>query len=136
VLTAILLGSAGAWAELANWNQERVTGYAKELANACDELNVAMNQMPIQQAKQRVFFQARDDVRMLERASHGLAAALESGDGREATEPRYKRIQLLRRDAEENSRQADMPDALMDKIIPVGVAILKLRPYYEEEPTE
>ena len=134
VLMAALFSSGAAWAELANWNQERVTGYAKELVDACEGLAVAVNQLPIQQAKQRVFYQARDDIRIMERAAKGLAAALESGEDRAATEARFKRIQLLRRDAEVNARGADFPEGVFDKIFPVGGALLKLRPYYEEDP--
>lgn len=137
LVVAALFGVAGAAQEeggepVADWNQERVTGYAKELSEACRELKTAMAQLPtsLDPAKQRSWHRAKDDVRMLNSASRGLAASLEKGEGKEETLPRFKRIEVLRNDAAENGRKALIPNSVLEKVTPVGVALMKLAPYY------
>jgi hypothetical protein len=133
---ALWLAAGAANAELAKWDQQRVTKYAAELEQATKELRRALENLPIQQfaTQQRAFYQVRDTIRLLDRASGGLAEALKSGEGMEETHPRFKRIMLLRDDAVEQGRRADIPNDVMDKVTPAGTALLKLRPYYEEEP--
>ncbi len=133
----VLLGAAGAgWAQgdepVANWNQERLTSYAQELADACAALDDAIAKLPdnLDPANQASWYRAKDDVRMLASASRGLAASLANGEGKEATLPRFKRIELLRNDAAENGRRALIPEAVFAKITPVGTALIKLAPYY------
>jgi hypothetical protein len=107
-----------------------------ELEQATGELRRALEKLPIQNfaTQERAFYQVRDTIRMLDRASSGLAEALKKGEGMEETHPRFKRILLLRDDAAEQGRRADIPNDVMDKVTPAGTALLKLRPYYEEEP--
>lgn len=135
-LLAPLLGPAARAQDepAARWDQTRVTAYAKELAQAAKELHDALDSMPDQvvPAHQRAFYQARDDVRMLERAAEGFAKELEAGASKAEVAPRFARIQSLRRSAEENGRKALIPDAVMAKITPVGGALIKLAPYFRE----
>jgi hypothetical protein len=133
---AFLLAAGAASAELAKWDQQRVTKYADDLETSTKELRRALEKLPIQQfaTQQRAFYQVRDTIRMLDRAAGGLAEALENGEGMEATHPRFKRIMVLRDDAVEQGRRADIPNDVMEKVTPVGGALLNLRPYYEEEP--
>ena len=129
------IGAGGARAELAKWDQARVTKYAEELAIATDELREALESVGIQNETQaNALYQVQDTVQMLNTASTGLAEALKSGKGRDETMPRYKRVEILRRDAEEESRRADIPENVFDKVFSVGGALLKLRPYYVAEP--
>ncbi len=116
----------------ARWDQARVTSYAKELATACGELKNALSALPpqVEPTAQRAFYQAKDDIRIMEHSANGLARALEAGEGRDEALPRFKRIQSLRRDAEENGRKALIPDDVFAKITPVGTAIIKLAPYF------
>jgi hypothetical protein len=133
---SLWLAAGAASAELAKWDQQRVTKYAEELEVATGELRRALDKLPIQNfaTQERAFYQVRDTIRMLDRASSGLAEALKKGEGMAETHPRFKRIQLLRDDAVEQGRRADIPNDVMDKVTPAGTALLKLRPYYEEEP--
>ncbi|MAE95462.1 MAG: hypothetical protein CL910_12445 [Deltaproteobacteria bacterium] len=116
----------------ARWDQARGTQYGKELAVACSELKASLSALPaqVEPGAQRAFYQARDDVRLLDHAAKSLATALEAGEGKEEALPRFKRIQMLRRDAEENGRKALIPDDVFAKITPVGVALIKLAPYF------
>ena len=56
--------------------------------------------------------------------------SLESGEGKEETLPRFKRIETLRNGAAENGRRAMIPDDVFAYITPVGTALIKLAPYY------
>jgi hypothetical protein len=132
-----VVAAAGARAELATWDQARVTKYAEELAVATDELSQALESVGIQNVTQaNARYQVRDTVQMLNTASTGLAEALKNGKGRDETLPRYKRVETLRRDAEEESRRADIPENVFEKVFSVGGALIKLRPYYVDEPAQ
>jgi hypothetical protein len=132
---ALLISAGAASAELARWEQERVAKYAAELKLATADLKKAVDGIGILNvAQQNALYQVRDTVEMLDHAAGGLDRALKSGKGREETRVRYKRVETLRRDAEEEGRSADIPEHVFEKIFPVGAALLKLRPYYVEEP--
>ena len=131
---AFVFTAGAASAELAKWEQERVTKYAEELAVATDSLREALESVGIQNiAQQNAYYQVRDTVKSLDTAAEGLAGSLKAGEGYEKTLPRYKRLQTLRRDAAEEGQRADIPEAVFEKVFSVGSALMKLRPYYEEE---
>ncbi|MCP3984339.1 MAG: hypothetical protein GY723_08115 [bacterium] len=123
---------------VADWNQERVTSYGQELTTACDELKAAVSNTPasLDPVNQKAFYRAKDDVRLLASAARGLAKALGDGEGKAETQPRFKRIELLRNDAAENGRRALIADDVLAKVTPVGVALIKLAPYYREAPAD
>ena len=132
---ALVITAGAASAELAKWDQARVSKYAKELTDATAELRKAFDAIGIQnQAQQNAMFKVKDTVKLLDTASGGLAEALAGGKGRDETLPRYKRVEALRRDAELEGRSADISDSVFEKVFAVGSALLKLRPYYVEEP--
>jgi hypothetical protein len=132
---AFLLAAGAASAELATWDQERVAKYAGELVAAADDLEQSLKKIGIQNfAQQNAMYQVQDTVDLLHTTSRGLSKALAGGKGREETLPRFKRLQQLRRDAEIEGRRADIPEAVFEKVFRVGSALIKLRPYYEEQP--
>jgi hypothetical protein len=132
---ALVVAAGVASAELAKWEQERVAKYAAELKLATADLKKALDDVGIQNiAQQNAMYQLEDTVEMLHTASNGLAESLKSGKGREETLPRFKRVETLRRDAEEQGRSADIPESVFDRVFSVGSALLKLRPYYIDEP--
>ena len=134
---AFVFTAGAASAELATWDQKRVAKYGKELTVATSELRKAFDAIGIQnQAQQNAMYQVKDTVKMLDTAAGGLSEALDAGKGRDETMPRYKRVEALRRDAELEGRSADIPDAVFEKVIDVGSALIKLRPYYVAEPEE
>ncbi len=135
-LAACLFLAAPASAELARWDQDRVTSYAEELATATQELYRALGSRPtyLNQANQRAYYQARDDVRVMNSSAKHLLSKLKDGEGRDETAPIFKRIRLLQRSAQDEGRKASIPEDIMDKAAPVGGSLLKLRPYYEAEP--
>src|SRR3972149_4697312 len=134
---AFVIVAGAASAELATWDQQRVAKYAAELKLATADLKKALDSVGIQNfAQQNAIYQLEDTVEMLDTAANGLDHALKSGKGRDETLPRYKRVESLRRDAEEEGRSADIPDAVFEKVFSVGSALLKLRPYYVDQPAQ
>ncbi|MCG8591602.1 MAG: hypothetical protein MJE66_20080 [Proteobacteria bacterium] len=128
-----LLPVSTAWAE-ANWNQERVTAIAVELAQSVKELRANARKNPDAPigGPRRAQHAAREDLRLMENSSKHLVAQLEKGDGREETRAIYKRLQSLRRDAEENGRKARIPDDTLGKITATQDLLRRLAPYYED----
>lgn len=136
---AVTLAStaAPASAELATWDQERVTKYAEELTKASNELEISMKKIGIQNiANANAVYKVQDTVDLLHTAARGLQGALRAGKGREETMPRFRRIETLRRDAVVEGRRADIPEQVFEKVFDVGGALQRLRPYYIDEAEE
>ena len=132
---AFLLTAGAASAELAKWDQERVAKYGEELAVATNDLKQALDDVGIQNfAQQNAMYQVKDTVKILHNTATGLAEALKSGKGRDETMPRYRRLKSLQRDAQEEGRSADIPESVFEKVFAAGSALIKLAPYYEEQP--
>jgi len=137
VVAAFAVTAGAASAELAKWDQPRVTKYAEELAVATRDLKQALEDVGIQNfAQQNAMYQVKDTVKMLDTAASGLAEALKSGKGLDETMPRYKRIKTLQRDAQEEGRSADIPESVFERVFAAGSALIKLAPYYEDLPAE
>ncbi len=116
----------------AKWDQQRVTAYAVELETAAEALRQAMLEEPaiISLAQQRAYYEAREDVRLIRNSAGHLAKRLKEGKGRDETYPIFRRIDSLRRDAEENGRKAEFSDDTMEQVFAVGSALIKIGPYY------
>jgi len=132
---ALLLLPTAALAELAKWDQARVTQIAEEFAGAMKELRKELQAAPAvtDPARQRALYVALDDVRIMTNTSTLLANKLKAGEGREETFAAWRRLDLLRRDFEENARKAVIEDAIMEKILTAGELLIRLTPYYASE---
>ena len=132
---ALLLLPTAALAELATWNQERVTQIAEEFAGAMKDLRRELQAAPpsIDPSRQRARYVALDDIRIMTNTSTLLANKLKAGEGREETFAVWRRLDLLRRDFEENARKSDVQDAVMEQILKAGELLIRLTPYYRSE---
>jgi hypothetical protein len=139
VALALLAVPLAVRAELAKWDQTRVTAIAAELAEAVAKASLEVDKQKgsrVDVGKERAYYEFREDMRLAKNTSRHLAKELEGGHGREETYPTFRRLKTLRNDAAENARRADMPDATVATITAAGELLLRLRPYYEEEPAE
>jgi hypothetical protein len=132
---ALLLLPTAAFAELAEWDQARVTQIAAEFADAMKDLRLEMQAAPpmTDPARQRALYVALDDIRIMSNTASLLANKLKAGEGREETYAAWRRLDLLRRDFEENARKAMIEDAIMDKIMTAGELLMRFTPYYRAE---
>jgi hypothetical protein len=129
--------AVAAAAELAAWDQKRVAALAKELADAVGKAAVEADKgkgSRVDVGKERAYYEMREDLRLAKNTARHLAKELEDGKGREETYPTYRRLKTIRNDAAENARRAVMPDETVGAITAAGALMLRLRPYYEEEP--
>ena len=132
---ALLLLPTAALAELAKWDQARVTQIAEDFAGAMKDLRKEMQAAPAitDPARQRAQYVALDDVRIMSNTATLLANKLKAGEGREETFAAWRRLDLLRRDFEENARKAMIEDAIMEKILTAGELLIRLTPYYRAD---
>jgi hypothetical protein len=135
IMLALLLLPTVALTELATWDQERVTQIAEEFAGAMKALRKEMQAAPpmTDPSRQRALYVALDDIRIMTNTSTLLANKLKAGEDREQTFAAWRRLDLLRRDFEENARKADIEGAIMDKILTAGELLIRLTPYYRSE---
>lgn len=140
-LAALVLAAAlvvpPARAELAKWDQARVTGIANDLAKAVKHLRSVTRKEPpatLGQAGRVAFYQFQDELGSIESSSRRLTKALQDGKGREQTYPTYQRMMASVRNAAEEARRANVSENVLNAIAPCSDALRRLRPYYEEEP--
>ena len=134
---ALAAVAGAARAELAKWDQKRVSAIATELADAVNKAAIEVDKgkgSRVDIGKERAFYEFAEDMRLAKNTSRHLAKELADGKGREETYPTYRRLKTLRNDAAENARRADMPDSAIATITAAGELMNRLRPYYEEEP--
>lgn len=134
ILALLLVGTA-ALAELAKWDQARVTQIAEEFAKAMKDLRDEMKAAPsiTDPARQRALYVALDDIRIMTNTSTLFANKLKAGEGREDTFAQWRRLDMLRREFEEDARKAEIEDAILARIFKAGELLIRLTPYYRSD---
>jgi hypothetical protein len=135
---ALVGASAAHGAELATWDQEKVTAIAGDLAQAAQELRDALRREPTPtiggRPGRRAFFALREEVHVLASASRRLHNALGEGAGLDETYPTYRRLLVTARRGERELRRVGLGEPVSGKIEATADAIRRIRPYYEAEP--
>ena len=132
-----LLGAPDARADLAEWDQKKVTMAAGELAGATVALRDGLRAKPgptLGQPGRRAFFSLREEARVLVSTAARLQRALEGGAGMEETYPTWRRLLRTGRRARREVRRLDLGQGTRSNIEAVADAVRKLRPFYEPEP--
>jgi hypothetical protein len=126
--------SSASFAQLATWNQERVTAIAKEAGEKTSKLyDVFYKQPPatIGSAQARSYYELKQSVRRIRREAGHLASELESGKAQEETKPIYDNLAQMVDRATEESRRTFTSDDLLAAAMSAGDAIRRLAPYYD-----
>ena len=119
------------------WDQKAVTGIATKLATSVKDLNLTVKKNPDAQVgspQRRAQYSARESVKLLVTISQRLASQLKADEDKDATLPTYKRLQLIRRDAEEDGRKGNIPAPTLEKVVAMQALMDQLAPYYEDAP--
>lgn len=118
--------------EPVKWDQARVTQYAVELNAAIGKAVHSMRQSPVQNApaQRTVWFEMKEDLRLLQNTASHLQNELQAGSDREETAAIFQRIESLRHDAEEIGRKSMLPAPVMDALVEAGSIHNRMRPYY------
>lgn len=135
---AALAGVAGTAAaeepksEPVKWDQARVTQYSVELDDSIEEAVLSMRKSPVQTmpAQRQIWYDLKEDLRLLSNTSTHLKTELQAGAGLEETRATFDRIEMLRRQAEEHGRSSMIPDSVMDALVKAGSIHNRMRPYY------
>jgi len=133
----VFVVASSALAQTKAWDQKAVTAIATKLAATLHDLRVNVRRNP-QMTKgspaRQAQFTARESLRLLVITSQRLSSQLQAGEDRDATLPTYRRLQMLRRDAEQDARRANIPAPTLDKIASAQTLLDQLAPYFEETP--
>lgn len=138
VVVSLLAFAASAPAELAKWDQAKVTELGKQLETATGELFQSFRRQPepTRGSPQRQrFFQLRQEVRQLRRDSRSLSRSLQRGEDQEATAPIYRSMMQTVRAARDNARSV-FSGADVQERAGVAMDILnQLTPFYDASAT-
>ncbi|CAG1004526.1 hypothetical protein MYXO_03293 [Myxococcaceae bacterium] len=137
-ISLVLLAGA-ARAQTTPWDQKAVTAIAVKLEKALGDLNVTVRRQPqatVGTPQRRAQFQARESLRLLVNTSQRLTSQLEAGEDLDATLPTYRRLQMLRRDAERAGRRGQIPAPTLERVVSVRGLLDELSPFYAQAAAE
>jgi hypothetical protein len=139
VLAVILWLPSGSFAELAAWDQERVTALGGELEEACGALYETFLKEPekgIGSGQARDYYRLRQIVRRLKGEARQLSSALEKGEGYDQTLPIYESLMVMVRDAREIAKRTFTSNYVLDKAAAAGDVLRRIAPYYDPKALE
>ena len=134
VLAVIAWLPSASFAELAAWDQERVTALGAELAKASDALYDTFLKEPQQQigsGQARDYYRLRQLVRRIKDQARQLSGALAKGEGYDETLPIYENLMTMVRDAREISKRTFTSNFVLDKAAAAGDVLRRIAPYYD-----
>jgi hypothetical protein len=134
------LVAAPAGADLAKWDQARVTGIAQQLAAACDAWEEAVRGQPdgarLGSGDAEDYLEMQQRSRFLREQSASLAAHLKDGKGREQTVHSYQALKEGVDDTEEAARRAFLAGPSLDAWSTVADLLRQIAPYYDPKALE
>jgi len=128
------LFSSPAGAELATWDQARVTAIAQQLAAACDAWEQALRRQPgeaIGSGRAEEGFGLGQQARVLREQSRALAAHLEAGKGHDQTVHEYQSLKEVVDDTEVEAQRAALDEPTLDAWAGVADLLRQIAPYYD-----
>jgi hypothetical protein len=141
----LLVVALAAWvpsashAELAKWDQQRVTSIAGELAQACDALYETFRKEPqsrIGVGRARDYHRLRQVVRRVKNEARHLSSSLAKGEGYDETLPVYESLMQMVRTARDLSRRTFTSNFVLEKAATAGDALRRIAPYYDPRALE
>jgi len=135
---AVWVPSAG-FAELAKWDQERVTAIGGELTKACDALYDTFRKEPqstIGSGQSSAYYRLRQLIRRVKGEARYLSSSLAKGEGYDQTLPIYDNLSILVRDASEDARRMFSSGFVLEKATAAGDLLRRIAPYYDPQALE
>jgi hypothetical protein len=136
LMAALVIGS-NASADLAKWDQKKVTATAEQLDQAAAKLRDGLRATPpitLGRPGRRALFSLREEVRVIASTSRRLHRALADGAEMEETYPTFRRLVRTGRRASRELNRLDLGQDTRGQVEAVADGVRKLRPYYEPEP--
>jgi hypothetical protein len=118
--------------EPVKWDQARVTQYAVELDQKVDLAVDALRKSPMkdQPAQRTVWYELKEDLRLIKNSTEHLKTELQKGAGMDETKSTFARIGSLRNDAAEVGRRFMIEAPVMDALFSAGATHNLMMPYY------
>ena len=134
----MLISSSGqSHAELKAWNQEEVTGLAKQLSESVTKLRLATINDPLMSSadmpNNRSARELRDSLRLLEQTCRQFARKLEKGEDLAKTTGVAKKLGMLIRQTQRAGRRVMTNAEQWAAVDPTVDLINRLSPYYTEK---
>ena len=126
-------------AELAQWDQERVTALGAELSEACNALYDTFLKEPVQgrgSANATDYYRLRQVVRRIKTEAKHLSSALAKGEGYDETLPIYENLMTMVRDARELAKRVFTSNYVLDKAAVTSDLLRRIAPYYDPKALE
>jgi hypothetical protein len=132
--TALALAATSARAELAAWDQARVTEIAKQLAKAADGWEQAVREQggdTVGSGDAQEEFSIANGARMLREQATALSGHLDKGDGYDKTHNLYRDLKEIADDTEVAAQRSALDEPTMDAWAKVADAMRQIAPYYD-----
>jgi hypothetical protein len=126
-----MLFARPAGADLAKWDQARVTGIAKQLASACDTWLLRVRQQSGTEIGPEDAPGMIESARVLREQSRSLADHLAKGKGYEETRNLYRSLKEIADDTEVQSRRRALGAPTLDAWAAVADPLRQIAPYYD-----
>ncbi len=138
VLAVIAWLPSASFAELAAWDQERVTALGAELAKACDALYDTFVKEPGRPrigTVERLLSTSPGHPPRQDRGEAPVERTRE-GEGYDQTLPIYENLMTMVRDAREISQRTFTSNFVLDKAAAAGDVLRRIAPYYDPKALE
>jgi hypothetical protein len=130
-----LMAASPVLAELAAWDQDRVTSIAKELSAATDAWWQALRDQPemgvVGSGDAQDGSSMVDEARTLREQAQALAGHLANGKGHDQTRNLYRDLKEIVDDQEVQAQRAELDEPTMDAWAKVADGMRRLAPYYD-----
>jgi hypothetical protein len=133
-LALAALAAPPASAELATWDQARVTAIAKQLSAAADAWELAVREQggdEVGAGDAQDEFGLANGARVLKEQSAALAAHLADGKGYDKTVDLYKTLKEMVDDTEDDAQRAELDEPTMGAWAKFADAMRQIAPYYD-----
>jgi hypothetical protein len=132
IALALLFGAGVAAADLAAWDQARVTALAKQLQKASEDLYTSVVEEPDMAPLDEAWYDTQQSVRLIQTECRHLAAELAKGKGRAQTLASWRAIGEWVDDVKEDGpRSGFITEDVIARARTVEGLLEQLRPFYD-----
>jgi hypothetical protein len=134
LVTTLALAGTPALAELAAWDQAKVSALAQQLETETKSLEDAFRKQPqATGAQRRSYYRLKEDVRTVRSAAKHLAGALDKGATQEETLPIYEDLMQDVRRVRDFAPQLFTTRDVMDRAAAARQVLNQITPYYDPD---
>jgi hypothetical protein len=135
-LTLVVLSAPNARADLAAWDQAKVTTLGKELVQATNALFETFRKQPppsVGSMQGDSYQRLKQFVRLLRIESVELASSLQKGEGRDETLAIFDNLMQLARSARDEAARVFVAHDVSERAAAVRQVLNRLGPYYDPD---